>query len=216
MASLGHAYDNGGRSGLYLSGSYGTVDADLQDTGEKFSSPKGGAITLGYRVNEFIAIEGGYTDLGSAKGSYTDIYIAEGPYQYTDGYSEVREVSDIEKATVSGTSTRLGFVVSTNVWDTVSAGLRAGFHRWDVEGKSSYDYSDTWYLIDDATNERVDSYTEYEFSDSDRDSLDGSDHYYGLTAGWRNGNLLLSVDYTVFVMEEIEPSMASLTLGYDF
>lgn len=219
-ASMGHASDIQNRSGLYMSGSYGSVDHDLQEAedyaGVNLSSPKGSAITFGYRVNQYVAIETGYTDFGSADASdsYTEVY---GPYYVAPGYSEEEEVVYSGKVDVSASSFRLGLVLTTNVWETVSAGLKLGFHNWDAEASGRMSADSTWYLIDDLSGQRIDS-ADFgdDYSESLSESMDGTDAYYGVTAGWRINNFLLSVDYTKYVMEDIEPTMASLTLGYDF
>lgn len=218
--SLGHANYDQNRSGLYLSGSYGTVDHDLQDvedyTGVKFSSPKGSAVTLGYRVNQNIAVETGYTNFGDAEASesYAEVY---GPYYYAPGYSTVEEVEYRGAVSVSASSFKLGLLATTDIWNTVSAGVRLGFHTWEADVSGRVNADSTLYLIDDLTGERLDSADiGGDFSESLSESTDGSDAYYGVTAGWRNGNLLLSVDYTKFVMDDVEPTMASITLGYDF
>lgn len=219
-ASMGHTFDTQNPSGLYVSGSYGSIDHDLQEiedsTGVKFSSPKGSAITLGYRVNQHIAIETGYTDFGTAEASesYTEIY---GPYYYAPGYSEEEEVVYSGKVDVSASSFRLGLALTTDVWETVSAGVKIGFHSWDADLSGRMSADSTYYLIDDLSGQRIDS-ADFggDYSESLSDSTDGTDAYYGVTAGWRIDNLLLSVDYTKYVMDDIEPTMATLTLGYDF
>ena len=216
----GHAFDSQSRSGFYLSGSYGSVDHDLQEvedyTGVKLSSPKGSAITFGYRINEYIAVEGGYTDFGEADAEET--YSEEfGPYYVAPGYSEIEEVNYSGNVALASTSYRLGLVATTDIWKTFSAGARIGFHNWESDISARVRADSTWYLIDDLTGERVDS-ADFggDFTESESDSIDGSDAYYGVTAGWRSGNLLVSLDYTMFVMEDIEPTMTSLTIGYDF
>lgn len=219
-ASMGHAFDGQNQTGIYLSGSYGSVDHDLQEvedyTGVKLSSPKGSAITLGYRINRNLAIETGYTDFGSAdaRESFSEIY---GPYYYAPGYSEEEEVVYTGSADVTSSSFKLGVVFTTDVWETVSAGLKLGFHNWEVEAAGRYTEDSTFYLIEDATGQRIDS-ADFgnDVSESLSGSTDGSDAYYGVTAGWRVDNLLLSVDYTRYVMDDIEPTMAAITLGYDF
>lgn len=220
FASMVQAYDNQAGTGFYLSGSYGSSDLDLQEvedyTGIKLSSPKGTAFTFGYRVNQFIAVETGYTDFGDAEAdeSYREEF---GPYFVAPGYSEIEEVVYNGDVTVSASSFRLGLLATTDIWEAFSAGVRVGFHNWEADVSARLKADSTWYLIDDLSGERVES-ADFggDFTDRESDSLDGSDAYYGITGSWRTGNVLVSLDYTQFVMDDIEPTMTALTIGYDF
>ena len=81
FASVAHAQDmSTNDSGLYVGGNYGYLkvdgdgdDNDFDDNNDVWQG------LVGYRFNEFFAIEGGYTDFGSYGSSYAN---AE-----TDGYS---------------------------------------------------------------------------------------------------------------------------------
>jgi opacity protein-like surface antigen len=78
FAGIAHAEDwstNG--SGLYIGGNYGYLKVDSDDDFDDNNDVWQGLI--GYRFNEFFALEGGYTDFGSYGGNLANAD--------TDGYS---------------------------------------------------------------------------------------------------------------------------------
>lgn len=224
VSSQAFAYSDIQHNGFYISGGYGIVDNDLDEVedyvGLELSDPNAFSLTLGYRINSWLAAEIGYIDLGSADVSASDQFVSWGPeYAGTDGvydYYTYDEITESGAAEVSATAVKLGGVISTNVWETVSIGLRLGVNLWDAEVKANYDYSEDGYLTLGLDGEVVDTINWDSYSESFGGSEDGSDFYYGLTAGWRSGNLLLSLDHTFYEMDDIKPSVTSLTLGLDF
>ncbi|USD21067.1 hypothetical protein MJO52_18700 [Microbulbifer variabilis] len=53
-------------------------------------------------------------------------------------------------------------------------------------------------------------------SDSDKGENDGSNLYYGVFIGWNYNNWSLSLEHTIFEMDEQKPSFSSLALTYNF
>ena len=78
FAGIAHAEDwSTNESGLYIGGNYGYLKVDSDDDFDDNNDVWQGLI--GYRFNEFFALEGGYTDFGSYGGNLANAD--------TDGYS---------------------------------------------------------------------------------------------------------------------------------
>lgn len=201
---------------FYLKSAYGHVDPDVEELEEyldiKLSDPKGYSITLGYRINRFLAVEGGYTDLGEAEGEYQDSY--SDSYTYSNGWREDDTYSEKITGSLGATSKMLGMLVSTDMNEKFTAGLRLGIQRWEAEVKATrlstigYElYDDRGILIDfGALGDPI--------SESATD--DGSDAYYGVTVGWAERNWVLSLEHTIFEMEDQKPSLSAIALSYNF
>ncbi|GAA5524679.1 hypothetical protein Maes01_01236 [Microbulbifer aestuariivivens] len=200
-----------------MSGSYGYVDSDLDDfLGVNMSSTKGAAITFGYRVNQYVAIESGYTDFGSTEGSDFAFWLGnENPGPAPDT-TEVVVDAATRNVEASTSSFKLGVVLSTDIWQTMSAGFKVGVHSWESDLSAEVYESLADVVVDDVTGEILSWDTVWENSYSISETIDGTDAYYGVTGGWRFNNLLVSVDYTRYVMDEVEPTIASISVGYDF
>ncbi|WP_444887324.1 hypothetical protein [Microbulbifer sp. JMSA008] len=198
---------------FYFKSTYGMVNTDIssQETQEKLSTdlsdPNGWSFILGYHLNKFLALEGGYVDLGDAEGRYHDRY--DSPY----GFSAH---DTIHNYTINTQAKTFGLFLTTDITKDFFAGLRVGYQFWNehFEDKVTkylhyYDHDQNGVFTDIATR----SYTE---KDQDCEIKDGSDLYYGVSAGWNYNNWSVSLEHTIFEMEERKPSLTSLGLTYNF
>ncbi|WP_444903267.1 outer membrane beta-barrel protein [Microbulbifer sp. CnH-101-E] len=198
---------------FYLKSSYGKVDTDVSSQeaqelfGTKLSDPNGWSLTLGYRFNNFLAIEGGYADLGEAEAKKSDndvIPDMNGTYYYDYSY----------KAVLNAQTKMLGMFLSTDVSKNFYAGIRAGYQTWDAELKRKGNFNAKYEWNDDFS--QVFDDISYNESLANSESTDGSDLYYGVSAGWNYNNWSLSLEHTIFEMDEQKPSLSSLGLTYNF
>ncbi|GAB2888599.1 outer membrane beta-barrel protein [Microbulbifer echini] len=198
---------------FYLKSSYGKVDTDIsaqeaRDTfGTKLSDPNGWSFTLGYRLNNFFAVEGGYADLGEAEAKDSqNVFIPDsyGTYYFDSSY----------KATIDAQTKMLGVFLSTDTSKTFYAGLRAGYQVWDAELKQSGSFSERFEWNDEFDQVADDLYYQGDFSNNE--TTDGTDLYYGVSAGWNYNNWSLSLEHTIFEMDDRKPSLSSLALTYNF
>ncbi|WP_299948508.1 outer membrane beta-barrel protein [uncultured Microbulbifer sp.] len=211
-------------SNFYLKSSYGKVDPDgkldtdfpsLEDQENlsvKLSNPKGWSLALGYRLDNFIALEAGYADLGDADSSVSEVRSNNFDYGY---YSDTYERENRLETTLSRKSKMLGIFLTTDVTKDFYAGIRTGFHSWDADLKYKFT-SNTKYTETD--NSGSVTYTDtYNYEESDKERIHDSDLYYGISAGWNfNENWSLSLEHTIFEMNEDKPSLSSLALTYNF
>lgn len=210
LSPFAAAYDQG-YSPLYLKFGYGSVDPDIQEFDEyDMEHPDGYSLTLGYQASPFLALEGGYVNLGDITESYIE------PYGYGDpGYDYYFEEGVYEVgAGISASTVAIGAVLSTDVYRGFSAGLRFGYHLWEVEA-NAYEM-DEW--TEYVWNSGIGAYEAYDYGYEDQfsETVDGSDPYYGVTLGLSAGNWIFSADYTVYQMEDMSPALGSLSVGLRF
>ncbi|HEX4938793.1 MAG TPA: porin family protein [Candidatus Kapabacteria bacterium] len=120
----------------YIGASFGKVDYDE----EGVSKPTGFDLYAGFKVNEYFALEGVYTDLGNA-----DIHFQE-QYYYYDGYYDYL-VTETYMGELSVDSIGFAGKVIIPVGDVLELYARGGFHAWDAEisgagGSASEDGTD--------------------------------------------------------------------------
>lgn len=106
----------------YIGASVGRTDYDE----EGVSKPTGFDLYGGFRFNDFFALEGVYTDLGSADFHFSDAYLEYDGYSY---YYIVEEYA----GDVSVDSIGAAAKVMIPVGDILELYARAGFHAWDAE-----------------------------------------------------------------------------------
>ncbi|USD21069.1 outer membrane beta-barrel protein [Microbulbifer variabilis] len=188
---------------FYLKSTYGAVDTDIstQEALERFetklSDPSGWSITLGYHLNNHIAFEGGFIDLGDAKGSYRHEESSIGDW---GGTNYERHIYDY---TLSTEATILGLFFTTDITKDFYAGIRIGYQFWDEHLQEKDDVF-FW------------DWDEYEDIITTHKTNDGSDLYYGISVGWNYNKWSLNLEHTTFEMEKREPRLSSLALTYNF
>ncbi|MFV8783506.1 hypothetical protein ACNKU7_13905 [Microbulbifer sp. SA54] len=210
LSPFATAYDSA-YSPFYLKFGYGSVDPDIHELDEyDYEQPAGYSLMLGYQASPFLALEGGYVNLGEITESYIE------PYGYgTPGYDYYFEEGVYESgAGISASSLAIGVVLSTDVYSGFTAGVRFGYHLWDVEADA--------YEIDEWTeyfwNSAIGAYEAYDYGNEAglSETVDGNDPYYGVTLGLGAGNWMFSADYTVYNMEDTAPALGSISVGFRF
>ncbi|WP_193162858.1 outer membrane beta-barrel protein [Microbulbifer hainanensis] len=181
-----------------------------------FENPRSYSINIGYRINNYVAVEAGYTNFGehNVRYSYPNYY----GNLATLGY-EGRE-TDTYKAEISGSTRTLGVVLSTDASRQFSAGVRAGISLWNTRAEVNYVYDNiTRRLIDPAgsldADNIYDTYSNYQESRLSSD-LSGEDAYFGAFVSWRIGRWAYTLDHTLYKTDEVEPMVSSLALDYAF
>ncbi|WP_444899708.1 outer membrane beta-barrel protein [Microbulbifer sp. VAAC004] len=214
FASPNIAQDNN----LYIKSSYGIVDADA-DTLQVNSSfiaevtkSQGWNLILGFRLNNFLAFEGGYTDLGESEDnqkiltrSHSDEYDPSGEHLYHTNY----------KVSLSGNSKTLGVLVTTDITKKFHAGLRLGYQQWKTIYESKEVFLHRYTSVSSMSKFRK-PYEEVLAMNSEKTSSDGSDPYYGVSFGFTHNNWGLSLEHTIYEMNQYKPSLSSLAITYNF
>lgn len=175
-----------------------------------FGNPRSYSLNIGYRINSYLAVEAGYTDLGDSSNTYR--YFHDYGDLQTQGY-EGRETMTY-KSKVSGSTKTIGVVLSTNATRAFSVGVRAGVHLWGTKADIDSTYTDEYTYLDADNNVlEGDSRIDEVLLASD---TDGEDAYYGVFANWRIGRWSYSLGHTLYKTDDVEPSVSSLALDYDF
>ncbi|WP_444887323.1 hypothetical protein [Microbulbifer sp. JMSA008] len=188
---------------FYLKSTYGAVDTDIStqklqglNIPDNLSNPKGWSFTLGYQLNNYIALEGGFVDLGDAEGREYDIVAVD----YDDIFARNF------KKTINTQTQIVGLFFSTNINRDFYAGIRTGYQFWDEHFQTKWESN---YLNQSGKITGT-------FEGSYHRTNNGSDPYYGISAGWNYINWSLSLEHTIFEMEERKPNFSSLALTYNF
>ena len=216
------------KSNLYISAGFGQTDLNVEELedyyGVELPKPDAAEFTLGYRIDNNWTAELGFTDFGEISGGYEDEWFAGGPYFYsTDPLTGVEYWEEIHEtyganAKLTASSIRLGTVLSTDASELLSLGLRLGFHMWNAD-LSAREYSEYRSdLTEGYGGPVVDSLvlSDWGYDDFTRGSEDGTDLYYGLVANLNLNQFTLSAAYTVYEMDDLEPSTTTIALGYNF
>ncbi|BBM01755.1 outer membrane beta-barrel protein [Microbulbifer sp. GL-2] len=197
---------------FYLKSSFGKVDTDisnreaLENFGVKLSDPKGWNVTLGYRLNNFLSIEGGYTNLGSSEGR------DRGSDSINTDYEALHYEYDY-KVDIDTQSRMLGIFLTTDITKNLYAGIRVGYQQWDAELKEVENLNWNYEVVISGSQIASESgSSNYSYKGDD----DGSDPYYGISAGWNYNNWSLSLEHTIFEMGDRKPNFSSLALTYNF
>ncbi|WP_444907142.1 outer membrane beta-barrel protein [Microbulbifer sp. SSSA008] len=191
----------------YLRISYGSVDTDIeaQEVIDSYdyslSDSEGWSFSAGYRINRFLALEGGFSDLGKSSGMYH--------YSSTDTNFSITEnlSSEIKLKT-------LGLSISTDTKKALYTGLRFGYQRWDVKYKFKGEYLE--YLAAPTVIGAPGSGGPVEYSESSKWRNDGYDWYYGIAAGWNYQNWAIILEHTIYNVDNETPSFSALALSYNF
>ncbi|USD21072.1 porin family protein [Microbulbifer variabilis] len=189
---------------FYLKSTYGSVDTNisskdaLESFKTKLSDSSGWSITLGYRLNKFIALEGGFADLGDTEGSYR-----HEEWSFSQWGDEMSEISTIDYK-ISTDTKILGLFLTTDITKDFYAGARVGYQLWDEQFQKRHEFSARW------------DWGDYHGINTTDETNDGSDPYYGISVGWNNNNWSLSLEHTIFEMKDRKPSLSSLGLTYNF
>ncbi|MES9846492.1 MAG: outer membrane beta-barrel protein [Candidatus Sedimenticola sp. PURPLELP] len=188
-------------SGAYISGSLGKSSANVDSvTGISIDENSNTfSFALGYKLNENIAIEGGYRDLGeinaNATGSINGTYLGK-PFVATGTVGV-----DVET-----TGFFLGGDFSLPVSDKVSAHVKAGIFKWDADltgsGTGSITYDGTVYATGTALT----------------GSEDGTDLYFGLGADYKlNDSVGLGVQWVRYKdILDTDIDVFEATVNYSF
>ncbi|WP_445355877.1 outer membrane beta-barrel protein [Microbulbifer sp. EKSA008] len=202
---------------FYLKASLGFTQFDSSDnayvTKEDLDST-GYGFTLGYRINKYIAIEAGMTDLGSTEQQSRYELHDEGDYDI-DGYKYIVDVSSTSHAKTEYKSYSLGTVFTAQLHRHLSASARFGVHQWRKTsgGTASYAYSGSWYS---PSGELLESESVSWSGDWDAEKESSSNPYYGAEISWSTGTWDIGLEHTIFEIEDEKANFTALGIIYSF
>lgn len=184
--------------GYYVDIGVGQAKADLDtpsgwnddDTDTAYS------VGIGYKFNNYIAVEAGYLDLGKASQTGTGTVTGTlygSPFSATGTFTGTYEVDGFY----------LGPVLSLPVADRLELNARAGVYFWDLDVRAtaaSFTYGGT-------------TYTGVTASGSD----DGEDFYFGIGATYNaTKNIAVGADWTRYDIDGTDVDVLSARLKYNF
>lgn len=191
----------------YVKAGYGVVDPDavvveefvagviaeeLGTTTEvSLKRPKGSNISLGYRLNHYLALEAGYSNFGQTNDKQQYILGANS--------SEVKTY----RTEVSGSTGTLAAVLSTDSSKPYSGGVRLGYHAWKTKAQVGYTHQVSEALADDSG---------WLLSTDGH----GQDAFYGVFANWRIDQWTYSLEHTLYPTENADITLSTLSLSMDF
>ncbi|MBB3060616.1 outer membrane beta-barrel protein [Microbulbifer rhizosphaerae] len=191
----------------YVKAGYGMVDPDaivveefVADTIEEevdtdaevsLEVPRGQNISLGYRLNHYIAFEAGYSNFGKSKDKHEYIMGANGSESKTF------------RTEVSGSTGILAAVLSTDTSKPYSGGIRLGYHAWKTKTRVDYTHMVSGTLADDSA----------QLLSTDED---GQDAFYGAFINWRIDQWTYSLEHTLYPTDNADITMSTLSLSMDF
>lgn len=170
----------------------GGLESDLcsVDLCYDFGTDKGYSLNLGYRLNRYFAMEGGYTDLGEASDTQSVNPSLFDP-SLPNGEADV-------KIATSSSNWSMAALATTDSSRALYAGAKLGFHFWETEVDVSAPGGGSMNAL----------------------SEDGTDIFYGVFANWRVENWTLGVEHTIFQTEiegeGMDPSITAVSLSMDF
>lgn len=201
---------------FYLKASLGYMQFDSKDSfavKEDLNST-GYALTFGYRINDYIAIEGGRANLGNISRDYeftvrdNEIY-----YDYDEIVVENYNYKSTNETKLKSYS--LGLAFSTQIQQNLNAGIRLGVHQWcvDTSGRSEYSGTRSWYT-EDRELVSVEPYNNSYDWGSSKNS--GSNPYYGAEVNWTTGDWGFSLEHTIYEIQDDSANLSSVGVTYSF
>jgi len=107
----------------------------------------------------------------------------------------------------------LGIFLTTDITKNLYAGIRLGYQQWEAELKEIENLNWNYEVVISGSQIASESgSSNYSYKGDD----DGSDPYYGVSAGWNYNNWSLSLEHTIFEMGDRKPNLSSLALTYNF
>lgn len=199
LATTALAAVNASAGDWYVSATAGQSEVDLDiSSGPGYSIDDEDTtygINLGYRLNQYWAVEAGYLDLGEAS-----IKATEGGADFYYGGSYV-EAEAGTKATAEADGWTLGLVGTYPVTEKFDLYAKAGVYKWDVDYKVS---GSGW----------IDG--EY-YEGSASASEDGSDIYYSLGGKYNfTETVAVGVEFARYEVDDADVDNISATLTYSF
>ncbi|MFA0811822.1 outer membrane beta-barrel protein [Microbulbifer epialgicus] len=182
------------------------VREDLRSTGYAF--------TLGYRVNNYIAIEGGMTNLGNIHRDYEyNVHGLEWHFDYDDVLIENSNYKSKQEAEYESYS--IGLAVRAPIQQHLNAGIRLGVHQWceNNSGRSEDSGTRSWYNGDRELQDVEPYYTSYSWN-NEKDS--GSNPYYGAEVNWASGDWGINLEHTVYEIQEDKGNFSAVGITYSF
>ncbi|WHI52323.1 outer membrane beta-barrel protein [Microbulbifer sp. MLAF003] len=201
---------------FYLKASLGHTEFDSESSyalRENLSST-GYAFIFGYRVNRYIAVEGGMTDLGSIRRDYESN--VHGLEWYIDDDDFIVENYDYKsKQEAEYNSYSVGLALTAPIQQNLNAGIRLGVHQWCENNSGQSETSGTlnWYNGDRELLEVEPYYRSYSW-DNEKDS--GSNPYYGVEVNWTTGDWSISLEHTVYEIQDDKANFSAVGITYSF
>lgn len=186
--------------GFYVDIGVGQAKADLDtpsgwnddDTDTAYS------VGVGYKFNNYIAIEGGYLDLGEASQTGTGTVsgtLYGSPFSATGTFTGTYEVDGFY----------LGPVLRLPVADRLELNARAGVYFWGLDVKAS------------ATGTLTYAGTIYAGGVTATGSDDGEDFYFGIGATYNaTKSIAVGADWTRYDIDGTDVDVLSARLKYNF
>ncbi|WP_299587180.1 outer membrane beta-barrel protein [uncultured Microbulbifer sp.] len=205
-----------GEQPFYLKASLGYVQFDSEDhfAVKKDLNSTGYAFTFGYRVNNYVAIEGSMANLGTIHRDYEfSIHTPEMYYDYDDIVIENYDYKSTSETKLKSYS--LGLAFSTQVQQNLNAGFRLGVHQWceETNGRSTYSGTRSRYSEARRLYEVEPSNGSYKW-DSDKES--GSNPYYGAEVNWSTGDWGITLEHTIYEIQDDKSNLSAVGVTYSF
>lgn len=204
-------------------GFYGTIGIQNSTLDEDLSglSPFGNVsdndtsfnITAGYSFNKYIAIEGGYMDMGEILGVSTGNVTTTGDFQWTLPNLDIiipngTTANASLDAEVDGWT--LGGVFSLPVSDNFSVYGKAGYYFWDADARLSAALTAGSITVNGITYNAP-------ISDSISVGYDGEDPYWGIGAEYVfSESMAIRADYNQFEVDSFDVETIGAALKYNF
>ncbi|WP_444940993.1 outer membrane beta-barrel protein [Microbulbifer sp. ZKSA004] len=187
-----------------------TESEDLNSTEYSF--------TLGYRINDYLAVEGGVVNLGEVRQEYK----GDEEFYYSD-YYRGQDVNVVYNHTYEWNSKTdyksysLGLALTQKFQQNFNAVVRLGVHQWcaNRSGQAQRIGTLSYYENDGIYDVYIMS-EPYEISYSTDSSTDGSDLYYGAEISWSTGTWDIGLEHTIYEVEEEKADFTALGVTYNF
>ncbi|WP_444933935.1 outer membrane beta-barrel protein [Microbulbifer sp. JTAC008] len=187
-----------------------TESEDLNSTGYSF--------TLGYRINNYLAVEGGMVDLGEIRQEYK----GDGEFYYSD-YYQGQDVNVVDSYTYDSNiktdykSYSLGLALTQKFQQNFNAIVRLGVHQWCANKSGQRQITGTRSYYENGGIYDVYMTSEpYEISYNPDSATDGSDLYYGAEISWSTGTWDIGLEHTIYEVEDEKADFTALGVTYNF
>ncbi|WP_444925636.1 outer membrane beta-barrel protein [Microbulbifer sp. TRSA002] len=200
----------------YLKASLGYTNLDTSDsayvTKEDLDST-GYGFTLGYRINKYIAIEAGMTDLGRKEQSAYKLIDED--HSDNDGYRHTEYSLSTGYDKTKYKSYSLGTAFTAQLHRHLSASARIGVHQWrkTSSGTASYVWVSRGYNPSGELEGADDFWSSVDW-DAEKES--SSNPYYGAEISWSIGTWDIGLEHTIFEIEDEKANFTALGIIYSF
>ncbi|WP_444919661.1 outer membrane beta-barrel protein [Microbulbifer sp. CnH-101-G] len=201
---------------FYLKASLGYMHFDSEDSTavKEDLNSTGYAFTFGYRVNDYIAFEGGMANLGDIRKEH-ERSVRGLEWYYSDDEILVENYDYQSKQETKYKSYNLGLALSSQIQQNLNAGIRFGVHQWcaNDSGRAEHSGNRNWYSLDRELLDAESFDRSYSWS-SNKNS--GSNPYYGAEVNWTTGDWGINLEHTIYEIQDEKANLSSVGVTYSF